>query len=286
MNVTLLKKIPLFARLDETSLEELAGYLKKETYSPYQTIFWMNEKGEHLYIIEYGKVQISYIDDDGREVTLTILGPDSFFGELSVIDGGPHSASARTLGETALLTLDRASFYRFLDKHPELGYSIMEVLSARLRSNIFKMRGIINVNEQLEAKSSPFQRFIDDLAKRLTSGLFITIYIIFIAGWITSQIYFYKKTHHDSVHFLDTPPTFFILGFLITLTSFLLTILILNSQRRQAENDRIRGEIEYQVNLKAQAEVMKLQLKMDQLIESLSKLTKEHWQDQDEETSL
>ncbi|MBD0376417.1 MAG: DUF1003 domain-containing protein [Flavisolibacter sp.] len=76
------------------------------------------------------------------------------------------------------------------------------------------------------------------------------------------------------------------MGFLITLTSFLLTILILNSQRRQAENDRIRGEIEYQVNLKAQAEVMKLQLKMDQLIQSISKLTHEHWQDQEEETSL
>ena len=203
----------------------------------------MDERGDHLYIIQHGKVQISYIDEEGREITLAILGPDSFFGELSVIDGGPHTATARTIEETVLLTPDRASFYRFLDKHPQLGYSMMEVLAARLRSNTVRIRTVINVNEQLEAKSSSFQHFIDKLAKGLSSGLFITLYIIFIAGWIAAQIYFYKKAHPEPIPFLDTPPTFFILGFLITLTSFLLTISIPNSQRRQAENDRIRGKL-------------------------------------------
>ncbi len=89
-----------------------------------------------------------------------------------------------------------------------------------------------------------------------------------------------------TINFVDQPPTFFILGFFITLTSFLLTILILNSQRRQAEEDRIRSEIEYRVNLKSQAEVMKLKLKIEQLIEMVGKLTNEKAPEDDDENAF
>jgi CRP/FNR family cyclic AMP-dependent transcriptional regulator len=273
MSENLLKKVPLFADLDDAALKELSGYLKKEACPPHHTIFWMNERGDQLYIIVSGKVQICYIDEDGQEVTLNTIGAGSFFGELSMIDHGPHVATARAVEETVLFTLDRTTFYHFLDKHPQLFHVIMQVLTSRLRANTVKMQTVVDVNKQLEAKRSSFHRFIDRVAKSLTNSTFLTIYILFIVSWIVSQIYFYKKTSHTVIKFLDTPPTFFFLGFLLTLTSFLLTILILNSQRRLAEDDRIRGDIEYQVNLKAQAEVMKLQLKMDQLIDQVNKLT-------------
>jgi uncharacterized membrane protein len=100
------------------------------------------------------------------------------------------------------------------------------------------------------------------------------------------QIYFYKKDYNEEISFLDKPPTFFLLGFIFTLTSFLLTVLILNSQRRQAERDRISGEIEYQVNLKSQAEVMKLQLKMDKVVQLLNQLTGNDLLQEDDETLL
>src|ERR1043165_6425713 len=104
MSEHLLKKIPLFSGLDDATLEELSGYLKKETYHPHHTIFWMNERGDNLYIIASGKVQICYIDEEGQEVTLNTIGPGSFFGELSMIDGGPHTATARAEEDTELLT--------------------------------------------------------------------------------------------------------------------------------------------------------------------------------------
>lgn len=281
MSEHLLKKIPLFSSLDDATLEELSGYLKKETYPAHHTIFWMNERGDHLYIILSGRVQICYIDEEGQEVTLSTIGAGSFFGELSMMDGGPHTATARAAEETELLTLDRSTFYRFLDKHPRLSHTLMHVLTSRLRANTVKMRTVVNVNKELEAKRTRFQRFIDNLAKSLTSSAFLTAYFLFIVVWIAAQIYFHKKTQHEAIDFLDKPPTFFILGFLLTLTSFLLTVLILNSQRRQAENDRIRGEIEYQVNLKAQAEIMKLQLKMDQLTDLVNKLSSEKEKQED-----
>ncbi|WP_170234205.1 cyclic nucleotide-binding domain-containing protein [Segetibacter aerophilus] len=272
MSENLLKNVPLFSSLDNTTLEELWGYLKKEIYPPHHTIFWMNEKGDQLYIIASGRVQISYIDEEGQEITLNIIGPGSFFGELSLIDNGPHVATARTVEETALLTLDRATFYSYLDKHPQLFHVLMQVLTTRLRDNTDKMRAVVDVNKQLEAKRSIFQTFVDNMAKCLTSSAFLTISVVFIVAWIVAQVYLYKRTSHAAIDFLDTPPTFFFLGFLLTLTSFLLTVLILNSQRRLAKEEEIRNKIEYHVNLKAQAEVMKLQLKMDQLLERVNKL--------------
>jgi len=267
MSVDLLRSIPLFASLDHEELTGLAELLKTQVYSKHDTIFWMHEKGEHLYIVESGTVRISYTDKEGLETDLATLREGSFFGELSLIDGGPHSATARAATETILLKLDRASFYHFLTTHQKLSYALLQVLSQRLRANTAKVGGIVNANEQLDAERSSFQMFIDRVAKGLTSGRFLSLYVLFIIVWILIQTIVYLKTQSKPVDFIDVPPTFFILGFVITLTSFLLTILILNSQRRQAQSDRIRSDIEYQVNLKSQTEIMKLQLKMDELTE-------------------
>lgn len=278
----LLKRIPLFASLDNSALEELAGYLKKEKYPSQETIFWTNEKSDCLYLIHTGKVRISFVDEAGKDITLSVLGQGAFFGELSIIDENPHSATAITMAETELLTLDRTSFNVFLNKHPQLGHALLRVLAARVRSNTARIHSVENANEELEAKKSPFQHFVDKIAKALTGSVFIRLAILFICVWIAIQVFVYKWNNKGAISFLDHPPTFFILGFLITLTSFLLTILILNSQRRQAEEDRIRSEIEYRVNLKSQAEVMKLKLKIDQLIEIVSKLTNEKAPDEQE----
>jgi uncharacterized membrane protein len=148
------------------------------------------------------------------------------------------------------------------------------------------MRGIININEQLEESRTPFQRLIDRIARVVTSATFFSLCTLFILIWISIQIYLFKREQHEEISFLDKPPTFFLLGFIFTLTSFLLTVLILSSQRRQAESDRIRGEIEYQVNLKSQAEVMKLTLKMDKVIQVLNEISGKDSLEEEEETVL
>lgn len=265
MNVTLLRSISLFESLSQEELTGIAALLKQQAYSPNETIFWMHEKGKHLYMIESGIVSISFTDKEGQENNLATLKHGSFFGELSLIDGGPHSATARAVTETVLVTLDRESFYNLLMKYPKLVQTLLQVLSHRLRANTAKVGGIVNANEQLDAERTKFQIFIDRLAKVLTSGRFLIIYVVMVIGWICMQIVEYRNTHSEPVSFSDAPPTFFILGFFLTLTSSILTILILNSQRRQAESDRIRSDIEYRVNLKAQTEIMKLQLKIDEI---------------------
>lgn len=286
MDRNFLKKIPLFNELTDDDLDELARALNHTTIAATKPIFWMDELGDRLFIIESGQVQISYTDEKGEDIVLSRLRPGDFFGELSLIDGGPHTATARALTDTVLLTLDRSSFYGFMEKHPLICRTLLTVLSRRLRVSTIKLRGIMNVNEQLEKDRSPFQKSIDRLALVVTSGTFLAVCTFFILMWILVQVYLFKKYYNEEISFLDKPPTFFFLGFIFTLSSFLLTILILSSQRRQAESDRIRGVIEYQVNLKSQADVMKLKLKMDKVIHLLNQLSGKDSLEEEEETVL
>src|SRR3954464_12619773 len=102
MNIEQLKAIPLFASLPGVDLEELSKSLETHTYPAHHTLFWMNERGNHLYIIAEGTVEISYTNEEGEEVSLGVLGSGSFFGEISLLDGEPHSATARTRGEATM----------------------------------------------------------------------------------------------------------------------------------------------------------------------------------------
>ena len=212
MDSNLLKKIPLFAELTDDNLDELANAMTLTTVAPNEPIFWMDELGNHLFIIQSGQVQISYTDEKGEDIVLSRMRPGDFFGELSLIDGGPHTATARALTETVLLTLDRSSFYLFMEKHPLICRALLTVLSRRLRSNTVNLRGIVNINERLEEDRSPFRLLLDRLARVVTSATFFTLCTLFILVWIAVQIYFYKMEHHEEISFLDRPPTFFLLG--------------------------------------------------------------------------
>lgn len=264
-----MRQIPLFSNLKDEDLEDLARQLQKVVVAPQETIFWIGDLGEHLFLVREGQVELSYPDVNGREITLAKLGPGAFFGDLSLLDGGPRTATARAKTETTLFTLDRATFYHFLEIHPSEFWPLIATLTARLRRNARQLQGLTSLNVQVADHTTPLQKFVDKIARALASGNFLIGTLLLILGWIGLHSYLAWQYHRQKITFLDDPPTFFWLGLMVTLTSFMLTILVLNSQRRQAERDRIRGEIEYQVNCKAQHEVMLLQHKMDQVLAHL-----------------
>ncbi|QEC68327.1 cyclic nucleotide-binding domain-containing protein [Panacibacter ginsenosidivorans] len=269
MTSEMLRKIPLFATLNPEELEDLLKQLITEKYPPHTVIFWMDEPGDKLYLIEKGEVRISYTNKNGKEITLATQGEGTFFGELSLLDAGPHTATVRTINETTVLYIDQGTFYSYLDKHPQFSRTLLAVLVDRLRTNIVNMHLHTTEKPVVSYQPASFRRFVDKAASLVSSSRFLICAAIFVAGWIIFQTWYYQKLHNGVISFADNPPTFFFLGFMLTLTSFLLTILVLTSQRRLAEQDRIRAEIEYQVNLKAQAEIMRLQLKMDEVLKLL-----------------
>jgi CRP-like cAMP-binding protein len=268
MTPEMLREIPLFATLSPQELQDLLKQLEKENYPPNSVIFWMDEPGDKLYVIEKGQVRISHSNKEGKEIILNTLGENAFFGELSLLDGGPHTATARTVRETTLLTIDKGAFYNFLDKHPQFSQTLLTVLVDRLRNSTMNMRQNMVGDRTPLPQPASFRRFVDKAARFVSSGRFLLFAIIFMIGWMGLQSWLYFR-HNNSVTLVDNPPTFFILEFILTISSFLFTILVLTSQRGLAEHDRVRSEIEYQVNLKAQSEVMRLQLKMDEVLKLL-----------------
>lgn len=264
-----LREIPLFATLNPEELQDLLKQLETEKYPPNTVILWMDEPGDKLYVIEEGEIRVSYTNKDGKELTLGVQGEGTFFGELSLLDSGPHTATVRTIKETTLLTISRATFYNYLDKHPQFSRTLLAILVDRLRTNTVNMREQMIGNYTPPQQPASFRRFVYKAARLVSSSRFLIFAIIFLAAWICFQTWYYHTLHKGDISFADSPPTFFFLGFILTLTSFLFTILVLTSQRSLSEQDRIRAEIEYQVNLKAQAEVMRLQLKMDEVLKLL-----------------
>jgi len=260
----LLRNIPLFAGLVDTNREELASLLQSRQYAAHQPIFWIGERGEEMFIVQHGKVILSYPDETGHEITVAGLGPGAFFGELSLLDGGSRTATARTDSETTLLVLDRKGFFKFLEAHPTAAIHMIATLAQRHREAMDKLRGIKNVNEEIKDRITPLQRLVDRATAFAASGWFLLGNTVFFIVWMTSFTIVALRGKAD-ISLLDAPPTFALLAFFITLESMLLTMFVLNSQNRQGERDRIKADLEYQVNLKAQYEVMELHRKIDRL---------------------
>jgi uncharacterized membrane protein len=266
----LLRNIPLFAKLGEASRNDLAALLESRHFEPHQPIFWIGEKGDQMFIIQYGKVHLSYPNEAGQEITVAQMGPGAFFGELSLLDGGPRTATARTFADTTLLALDRKNFYTFLESHPAAAVHMIATLAQRHREAMDKLRGVKNINEEIKAHVTPLQRLVDKAADFAASGWFLlgntVIFIVWMATFTIIAI-----RNGTAFSLVDSPPTFAILAFFISVESMLMTLFILNSQSRQGERDRIKADFEYQVNLKAQYEVMELHRKIDRLENILKK---------------
>jgi CRP-like cAMP-binding protein len=263
----MLAYIPLFADLSEVELAELSRLLKPRHFAPGQHIVWAGESGKEFFVIEQGRVNILLPDQLGRELVLATLGPGQFFGEISLLDGGPRTATARAETDASLMELSRDEFLEFIRRHPTVAIRIMTVLGQRQRETNEKLRGIKNANEVIAETSTPGQKAVERIAMILSSTLWVIANLIVFASWIISNVVL-RHTGHKP---FDSPPMFPTLAFLITLEAILLSMFVLSSQRRQADRDRIRSDLEYQVNIKAHLEVMQLHQKIDRMEAALAK---------------
>lgn len=267
--------IPLFAELSESQRADLRRLLQTRQFEPQRAVFWIGEAGDEFYIIERGNVVICYPDENGREVTLAVLGPGQFFGELSLLDGGRRTATARTQTDVQLLALPRNQFLEFVALHPSAAIHMMTVLGRRERETLDKLRGVKNANEIAEERQTRVQRFVERVTSVFASEVFLVCNILFVAAWVVVQTLRYNAARAvdpalPAITFLDQPPTFFWLGFVITIEAIVLSVFVLNAQRRQAQRDSIKADLDYQVNRKAQLEIMQLHEKIDRIQAALT----------------
>jgi len=257
MDRELLRNIPLFARLADSELEALSTLLKPAEFESNKVVFWIGDRGDDLYLVQRGKVAVSAPDDAGREITLATLGPGAFFGDLSLLDAGPRTATVRTLADTQLLALDRADFFNFLRKAPEAAIHVLATLGARQRETIEKLRGLQNANVVFEERQSRWHRASESIAGVIASPLCVTIHLVWFALWVGANFGLGDRAFD--------PMPWGLLGFVVTLEALFISFFIMIAQNRAGDRERLKNDIDHQVNQKAQIEVMNLHQKLDKL---------------------
>jgi CRP/FNR family cyclic AMP-dependent transcriptional regulator len=265
----MLAAIPLFKDLSAPERSELAGMMRPRTYAKLQPVFWVGEKGDEFYLISNGQLSVTCPDENGKDVKLATLEAGNFFGELSLLDGGPRTATVRADVESSLLALGREDFLQFLMKHPDAAIRMLTILGQRQRETLEKVRGIRNVNEAVAASTTHWNRVAERTAEVIASRIFLTLNLLAFALWIVVNLLL-DHWHRPGFGPFDDPPHFSVLSFIVTVEALLITLFVLISQGLQQERDRIRADLDYQVNVKAHQELMQLQQKMDRLAAMLS----------------
>ncbi len=259
----LLANIPLFSALDEMERADLLPVLGRERRAAGERIFQMGEPGDSMYIVAAGSVSIFVKDVTGARIDLDVCKSGDFFGELSLFDGGARTASAVAAEDVELLVLDRGDLLKFIRRRPDTALDFLTVMGNRVRSADALLRKTVsrNVNEEMETRATLFERFADAIALFSGSMLFLGLNAGWFATWIIWNV-LPGLSHFD-------PYPFGFLTMVVSLEAIFLSIFVLISQNRQGEKDRVRSDVEYQVNVKAELEVAHLLEKVDFLTEEV-----------------
>jgi len=263
----LLRTIPLFVGMDDDERAAIAAIMDEQQFRGSQVIFGAEQTGGTLYIIQSGEVELSIIDDDKEKLVLEMLESGDFFGELSLLDGGSRSATATATQRTDTLVLERHEFLDLMLQKPHMAQDVMVALAKRIRrtDNLLRQRVSRNVNEIADEKLTVGQRIADVIAEFSGSIPFLVLNAVFFIVWIVVNVI-------PQITF-DAYP-FGLLTMIVSLEAIFLSIFVLVSQNRQADKDRIRNELDYKVNLKAELGVSVLLHKADALTESLQEIEK------------
>jgi CRP/FNR family transcriptional regulator, cyclic AMP receptor protein len=275
-----LSRIPLFKRLTPEELEQLAKEVDQVKFDADETIFNEQDKGDALYVVEAGSVRIWVLDEDVKPVTLKELEPGEFFGELAVLDRGPRSTNATAIGETTLHRLSSDDFQKFLMSHPDIAIDIICEIGARMRQTnlLVSQRATRNINVEMEERATIGQRIADRVASFGGSWTFIIIYVSFLACWMALNTFFLIHYGHGENGAQFDPYPYILLNLMLSMTAALQAPIIMMSQNRAAEKDRLAAEQDFKVNLKSELmleELMRKSRGRDDQIEKIATAVKE-----------
>ncbi|HET7712082.1 MAG TPA: DUF1003 domain-containing protein [Thermoanaerobaculia bacterium] len=259
----LLASISLFKLLDEREREDLEKVLESRSLSEGEKLFSFGEPGDSMYIVSAGHIELFVKDTTGMKIVLAVCEPGDIFGELSLFDGGPRTATAVALEDSEVLMLDRGDLLTFLQKHPDASLDLLATMGQRIRSTDEMLRNRVsrNINTEMELSSTTLEKIADLIAAFSGSIPFLILNIAWFVLWIV------WNTAPLVPHF--DPYPFGFLTMVVSLEAIFLSIFVLVSQNRQSAKDRLRADAEYQVNLKAELEVAHLHEKVDYLTEEL-----------------
>ncbi|HXE91989.1 MAG TPA: DUF1003 domain-containing protein [Terriglobales bacterium] len=262
--VELLAEVPLFSLLGAKQRRTLAEVLSARHFDKGDTIFSFGDAGDCLYVVRSGSVQVFVENYEGEKIILAENGPGDLFGEISLLDGGARTASAVAVEDTEVLTLDREHLLEFLKRHPPAALDLLTVLGRRLRSTDELLRSQVtrNANEEEEERMTVGERIADRVASFGGSWTFILIFGAFLIGWMFLNAFILASRAFD-------PFPFILLNLALSTIAALQAPVIMMSQNRQSAKDRLKADLDYQINLKAELEVAQLHSKIDRIYETM-----------------
>jgi CRP/FNR family cyclic AMP-dependent transcriptional regulator len=268
----ILAEVPLFQLLDAEERAALAAKVETITSPAGKILFSYGDPGDSLYLVRAGEVEIFFKNDTGDRIVLETPGVGDFFGELSLIDAGPRTATAQVTKDLEAVVVDREDLEGLLRQHPAAAMDLLTATGKRLReaTRLLRHTATRDVNEEVEDRRTTVMKMADWISEFSGSLPFLFIHCVLFAIWIALNT---GPLAHTRLGGWDPFPYGF-LTMCVSLEAIILSVFVLLSQNRQVARERTRNDIEYQVNLKAELEIGHLHEKFDLLnAELLERLT-------------
>jgi len=258
-NPEVLKQVPLFALLDEEETAVLAGQVELKKFAPRQRIYKIGDPGGRAYVMVAGTVRVTTVDQDHQEVVVDEPAEGEFFGFASMLEQTPHQTNAIALEETVCIEVDRDDIAVLLQRKPHAGMDMLTVLGRQFHSSqqLVRIRATRNPNEVIEKEATLGERTADAVARFGGSWTFIGAFavVLIIYAGINSAL---RQSAWD-------PYPFILLNLFLSMLAAIQAPVIMMSQNRQDTKDRLRGELDYEVNRRAESEIQGLAHKLNLL---------------------
>jgi uncharacterized membrane protein len=263
-DVEVLKHVPLFALLDEEETAVLASQVELKRYAPRQRIYRMHDPGEKAYVMVSGAVEVATIDEDNQEVVVDRPHHGEFFGFASMLEQSPHQTTATALEPTVCVEVDRQDIAVLLERKPLAGMNMLTVLGRQFHASqqLVRLRASRNPNEVIESKLTFGERIADAVAHFGGSWSFIIAFAVVLVVYVAINVAF-GQIRWD-------PYPFILLNLFLSMLAAIQAPVIMMSQNRQDEKDRLRGELDYEVNRRAESEIQGHARKLNQLTEKIN----------------
>ena len=262
-NPEVLKGVPLFALLDEEETAVLAGQVELKKFAPRQRIYKMGDSGGQAYVMVSGTVRLTTVDEDQQEVIVDEPAAGEFFGFASMLDRTPHQTSATALEETVCLEVAREDIAVLLQTKPMAGMDMLAVLGRQYHASqqLVRLRSTRNPNEVIEQDATFGEHVADGVARFGGSWKFIISFAVVLIAYTSANVAL-RRSAWD-------PYPFILLNLFLSMLAAIQAPVIMMSQNRQDTKDRLRGELDYDVNRRAESEIQGLARKLNLLGDKL-----------------
>jgi CRP/FNR family transcriptional regulator, cyclic AMP receptor protein len=262
-NPEVLKHVPLFASLDEEETAVLAAQVRLKTFAPRQRIYKIGDSGGQAYVVVSGRVRVATVDQDQQEVVVDEPSHGEFFGFASMLEQTPHQTEATAIDEAVCLEVDQKDIAVLLQRKPLAGMDMLRVLGRQFHASqqLVRLRANRHPNDVIEKDATFGERLADVVAGFGGSWTFIILFGIALAIYMTADAAVGNRAWD--------PYPYILLNLFLNMLAALQAPVIMMSQNRQDTKDRLRGELDYDINRRAEAEIQGLARKLNVLGEKI-----------------